>query len=249
LTTSYLPKIGNRLFNFRLLESSNNYAIEWLQKGLAWHGDVIVTQTQTKGRGQQQNQWYDKPGQSLLCSIILTELPNDWQPLTLNFVVPVLIVKILKKYLPDAVVSIKWPNDILINDKKTAGLLIETQWTSGHFKHAVVGLGLNVNNNTPPCDYKSFTSLSMVSGQQFSIDVILKDLIEAWNTASAQVDWMNLYNAFLYKKDAQQTFKHNGRLVNYTIQSVDEWGRLCVTDEAGLTYKLLHGQQEWVWSK
>ncbi len=129
--------------------STNDYIKEHtntLKPPLLIHADY-----QTKGRGQQNTTWYSEPNQNLLCSILLdTYLPIQEN----NYIsrwISIIIVQLLKKLsIPDSVIKIKWPNDIIINTskngyKKVAGILIENNIEKNFITKTIIGIGLNVN--------------------------------------------------------------------------------------------------------
>src|SRR6187551_3254393 len=110
---------------FDQLGSTNNYAIQLIDADKAGHGLTILAGSQTEGKGQRGKEWIDEPGESLLMSLIVAPVFEiSDQPLFLATSV-VSVVNVLKKHLPDLEVRIKWPNDIVIADKKAGGMLIE----------------------------------------------------------------------------------------------------------------------------
>ena len=130
------------------LDSTNTFAWEQLSQGSLRHGDVIQAGHQTGGRGRFNNRnWADEPGASLLMSVILTEINTTLLPL-LSFVAGLAVVRALRRgqtAINSDRVRLKWPNDILIERKKVAGILIENCWSGSELKGCVVGVGVNVN--------------------------------------------------------------------------------------------------------
>ncbi len=133
------------------LDSTNTFAWEQLSQGSLRHGDVIQAAHQTGGRGRFNNRnWADEPGASLLMSIVLTEVNASILPL-LSFVTGLAGVRALRRG-QSAVhgdrIRLKWPNDILIERKKVAGILIENCWNGAELRGCVVGIGINVNQSS-----------------------------------------------------------------------------------------------------
>lgn len=111
---------------------------------LITEGSLIVAEIQTAGRGQHHKKWEGKPGENLTFSLIFQ--PNTAERLTiLTFACAYAVYDIAQKYAQDKIVQLKWPNDVLINDKKVAGVLTETVFNGNKLERVVVGIGLNVN--------------------------------------------------------------------------------------------------------
>jgi BirA family biotin operon repressor/biotin-[acetyl-CoA-carboxylase] ligase len=132
--------IGDRLLYFPTVESTNTLAMQLAYEGPE-EGLVVLTDSQTAGKGRRGRRWVDVPGRNVLLSIVL-------RPLFL----PHLLVMITSLAVVDAVVdicqvaaAIKWPNDVLVEDHKVAGVLIETSHDSSGRMAAVIGIGVNVN--------------------------------------------------------------------------------------------------------
>lgn len=130
------------------LDSTNTFAWEQLSQNALRHGDVIQAGHQTGGRGRFNNRsWADEAGASLLMSVVLTEIKPNLLPL-LSFVAGLAAVRALRRgqtAVNSDRVKLKWPNDILIDRKKIAGILIENCWIGSDLKGCVVGIGVNVN--------------------------------------------------------------------------------------------------------
>lgn len=122
--------------------STNDHAKDIARQGAA-AGTVVWAREQTAGRGRLGNEWVSAPG-NLYMSIILYPKTPAAHVGQLSFLSAVALAAVLEKIIPPAAqVQLKWPNDVLINCKKAAGILIETE--SGA-PWVVVGMGLNVAN-------------------------------------------------------------------------------------------------------
>jgi BirA family biotin operon repressor/biotin-[acetyl-CoA-carboxylase] ligase len=111
------------------------------------HGDVIWADWQSAGRGAYGNSWHTPPGAALLWSV-LWQLPPTLaarlEPFDLTRAAAYGLVSALQDAYPGLDLSIKWPNDILIESNKLAGILIETLWSGGQLERSIVGIGLNL---------------------------------------------------------------------------------------------------------
>jgi BirA family transcriptional regulator, biotin operon repressor / biotin---[acetyl-CoA-carboxylase] ligase len=132
--------IGDRLLYLPTVESTNTLAMQ-LAYERPEEGLVVLTDSQTAGRGRRGRRWVDVPGRNVLLSILLRPLfPPHMLVMITSLAVVDAIVDICK-----VAAAIKWPNDVLVGDCKVAGTLIETSHDSSGRMVAVVGIGVNVN--------------------------------------------------------------------------------------------------------
>lgn len=132
----------NKIHYFSNLDSTNSH----VKKNLPVYntGDIILADMQTEGRGRQGKKWVSSSGEGLYFSILLK---NNWNLKKLNFLTLVIATSI-DKALKDLGFNseIKWPNDIYINDRKVAGVLVENIIDS--FNNTIIGIGVNINNRS-----------------------------------------------------------------------------------------------------
>ena len=131
-------RIGKKVVVYNSTASTNDIAGEYA-KNKGNDGLVVLAEEQTQGRGRSGNRWVSRRGDSILCSILLTEssLGAELLPLTMAVAVAEAIGKCAKS---DA--QIKWPNDIILNCKKVAGILVESRRHGRHIYY-VIGIGIN----------------------------------------------------------------------------------------------------------
>ena len=132
--------IGDRLLYLPIVDSTNTLAMKMALQG-SQEGMVVLTDSQTAGKGRQGRQWVDMTGYSALSSTILRPL---FPPHLLVMIAALAVVAAIANTCGVAA-TIKWPNDILIGGRKVAGILIET--SHDHLGHlvAIIGIGVNVN--------------------------------------------------------------------------------------------------------
>ena len=158
--------------------STNQEAFGLAQRGAA-HGTAVVAEMQTAGRGRHGRHWHSLPGKNLYCSVVLRPaIAADavshwlaWVPLLCGLAVARAIQSLAARPA-----SLKWPNDVLISDRKAAGILCESGGVGGTAPFVVAGIGINVN--TPmdlfPDDLRgSATSLAIEAGRPFDRVVLL----------------------------------------------------------------------------
>jgi len=147
-----LPRVHHRL-----TDSTNERAKELAAAG-APHGTIVTADEQTAGRGRQGREWISEPGSALLLSVILRDL--DERHSLLPLATAVAVCEAAEACAPVAC-TIKWPNDVWVDRKKLAGILVEGRPQAGW---AVVGVGLNVSARSFPAELKGIaTSLALES--------------------------------------------------------------------------------------
>lgn len=130
--------IGRKLLVYDSTSSTNNVAAEYARNNEN-DGLVVFAERQTTGRGRAGNKWVSQHAESILCSVLLTKSTLNAELLSLACAVAVAeaIGKIANKQP-----RIKWPNDIILNDKKVAGILLESKQTNGKTTY-IIGVGIN----------------------------------------------------------------------------------------------------------
>ncbi len=125
--------------NTLLLDKKNNYNS---------NGTVLLAEKQTKGRGRKDRVWYSAPESNLTFSILLTKDRLLFNSINfLNFAASLSVATAIEN-LYQLKTSLKWPNDVLINSKKTSGILIESISQGSKIERVVIGIGVNVNQNS-----------------------------------------------------------------------------------------------------
>lgn len=147
--------------------STNDHALVLAAQG-APHGTLVVAEQQTKGRGRLRREWISLPNLGIYLSILLKNpLPVRIAPQS-SYIGSLAIVKMLREEF-GITASIKWPNDVLINGRKAAGILTETQSDQDFSRFSVMGIGINVNHSEEelagPLRYPA-TSIAMEVGFQ-----------------------------------------------------------------------------------
>lgn len=144
LGTQYFG-IGDRLVYVPVVDSTNIYAMRLARKGdETEEGTVVLTDSQTAGKGRLGRTWIDVQGNHVLSSTILRP---QFPPYLLVMIAALAVVDAMSKTCKVAA-SIKWPNDILIGNRKVAGILIETSHDQAGRNIAIVGIGVNVNGQS-----------------------------------------------------------------------------------------------------
>ena len=162
------------------LPSTQSHARTELEHGVAKHGDVIQALHQTAGRGRYENRrWHDQSGENLLMSIVLKDVtPGIVEKmqflagLALLRALRLIIARSDSKFRPERV-RLKWINDILIDEKKIAGILSDALWSGSTLRGVVIGIGVNVNQDEfqDELEHRA-TSLKIHSGIDHKLDEV-----------------------------------------------------------------------------
>lgn len=182
LPHKHLNMLGKAIHIYREVSSTNNIARQMAISGAA-EGTIVMSKSQISGKGRMQRQWMCPPGKGLLMSIVLRpEINLQFVP-QLTLLSAVVVAETIKK-VTGCPAGIKWPNDILINDKKVCGILTESSFSGHCVEYIVLGLGINVNldKNQLPLDcQETSTSLSLELGHRVSRIKVLEQFIINWD--------------------------------------------------------------------
>lgn len=179
--------IGKIIIKYDVIDSTNDYIKQNVDKLV--DGTVITAKSQTKGRGRRENLWQSLEG-NLYFSFLLKQEYTHKDSFFFNMLTAVSIVKTLEKYQIKSV--IKYPNDIVIDNKKIAGILIET---SGYkaIESVVIGVGINLNQTDFfELDHRA-TSIIKITKDFLEPQVLLEDFIDQFNRLASRNDIYNLY--------------------------------------------------------
>jgi BirA family biotin operon repressor/biotin-[acetyl-CoA-carboxylase] ligase len=230
-----LPQ-NSLLFNtiyYKTLSSSNNEAIRLASTG-APEGVVVVCAEQTAGRGQRDNRWESAPGDNLTMSLILRPVDMATNKLfILSKAFSLAVVRSLNHYGINA--SIKWPNDIYVETRKIAGILIEHSFLGNGLIFSVIGLGLNVNQVVFPSMDIVPTSIAAETGKNnHDINEIMFSTLNNFS-ALYKSDRDTIHNGYmekLYRKNGFFPYKtKSGKTLIAEIYDVTDFGELILKDK------------------
>lgn len=173
------------IINIPATGSTNDELTERVKSGAITGPTILRATTQTAGRGQLDKTWDTQPGENLTFSIYM-----PWEGLlasqlfTVNMLVVAAILEVLDSYHIDALA--KWPNDILAERRKLAGILIENTLQGTHVKHSIIGIGINVNQTQFDEKLKA-TSLFLLRSKPVDLDVLFSAFAKALSRHLARV--------------------------------------------------------------
>lgn len=227
--------IGKKILALPECESTNSLMVSLSQNKTLDEGTVIITENQTKGRGQAGNKWVSEPGANITFSILLK--PTFLEPSNqfyLNIAVGLGLCHAISDSIDDKV-WLKWPNDIMVNSKKVCGVLIENQIQGQTLSQSIVGIGLNLNQTN--FDWPMATSLRILAGREFDKVKIFETILvrlEAYYNLLLKRKFSKLkeeYYSVLYWKGEKRQFETKGESMKGIITGVDEVGKLMVDVE------------------
>lgn len=251
VVTGLMSRVFGRreYFYYREIDSTNNRALELAADGYP-EGTVVVAETQTAGRGRRGRTWYSPPRHGLYLSVILRpQLPVREIP-RVSLVIGVAVAETLEAafQLP---ARIKWPNDILINNRKIAGVLSEVVTGSQGIDCIVTGIGLNINNPLQdfPGDLRTApTSVLAEKETPVSRVRVLQELLMHLETRYYQLLEGN-FNGILDKGKSLSTIigkeveydSQNGPAIGQAVD-IDDNGFLLVKDKSGKIHTVISGE-------
>jgi BirA family biotin operon repressor/biotin-[acetyl-CoA-carboxylase] ligase len=178
--------IGQHLIFLHEVDSTNTYATNLLRNVNIAEGAIISTNNQMQGKGQRGAVWNSEIGSNITVSCVLKphflSINNTFY---LSKISALAIYDVLTELLPNSQfdIKIKWPNDILVNQKKIAGILIENNFNGDIIQHSVIGIGINVNQMEFKDLQYTASSLKTLTNQAFNNHDILEKLcqhLEKW---------------------------------------------------------------------
>lgn len=228
-----------KITHFKNIDSTNSYLQNLLDNGEDVIDNVVAADFQTSGKGQGKNIWQSEYGKNLLFSIALdmSFLKAEDQFL-LTQIVSVSMVEVLKKYLPEESLFIKWPNDIYFNDKKIAGILIKNEIKGMMMGTSIIGIGLNVNQTSFDENLPNPISMKMITGKDYDLDEILFAVYKSLShrvtespSGSNTLFVIQNYNKHLFRYKQWALYEHEGELKEMMIVGYDRFGRLILKEK------------------
>lgn len=251
LITKIMNSFGNTIMNplftgkeiteLESVDSTNSYAIELLKSHRLAEGHIVWTKSQLRGRGQRGNVWESERGSNITLSVI-------WYPVFLLPARQFLLTQAVSLGVADFLgykleqagaqkaIQIKWPNDMFVDDRKIAGILIENSLRTDAITSSVVGIGLNMNQ-------KKFSfaddpiSLALLTGQSYDIRTCILELcafleprylqLRAGKTQLLQEEYLS----WLYRLNEWHYYKAGDHVFTGKVRGVSDAGRLLVETE------------------
>ncbi|MEZ4757060.1 MAG: biotin--[acetyl-CoA-carboxylase] ligase [Flavobacteriales bacterium] len=229
--------IGSQVIELPSVDSTNKYAAESLRLSNLQHGAVILAHEQTGGRGQRGRTWHAAPGLDLTCSVVLrpAALRVDEQ-FRIAQAAALAVHATVAARVPGTV-RVKWPNDILIDRAKVAGILIQNELAGEHIAWTIIGIGLNVNSTDMDPSHRA-TGLRLAAGRAFDLREVLSALCaalgEQWELMEQDPALLaRRYRDALWSGGRWTAAELDGNPLMVRPIDVDATGRLIIEGEDG----------------
>ncbi|RED47937.1 biotin--[acetyl-CoA-carboxylase] ligase [Seonamhaeicola aphaedonensis] len=223
-------------------DSTNSYLRRYIAENKVEDYTVVVAKKQTNGRGQMGTLWSSETSKNLTFSMFKDLSVHTVEfPFYISMAISLSILKTLKILnIPD--LKIKWPNDILSENKKICGILIENV-IKNKLESTIIGIGVNVNQ-TKFKGLPKAASLKTITGIHYDLEEVLHRIMLSTMEYSALLqkgDYDTVkkeYEANLFRKDKPSTFKDaEGNLFSGFVKGVTKYGKLMITLEDELVKK------------
>lgn len=225
--------IGRNLIKLTETESTNTFLKELAEREKLPEGTAVLAAYQRNGRGQRGAAWESSAGENILLSLLLHPVFLDAaEQFILSQAIALSVYDLISFYLPAEDVKIKWPNDILLNNKKVSGILIENNLFKNKINNSVVGIGININqvNFALP----DATSLSAISGKNYDLEDVLAKLfsfiearyLQLRRGNQAQLRYEYLQKLYGYRLPLSYISSESGNKFTGIIKGVSIAGKL-----------------------
>jgi BirA family biotin operon repressor/biotin-[acetyl-CoA-carboxylase] ligase len=236
----------NQLIELDSVDSTNNYAMARIHEGMASDGTVYLAHHQWAGRGQRGRPWVDEPGQNLMMSLVIR--PSSLllsQQFLFSASIALGILDFVRR-TDDNHWCVKWPNDIYWNDRKAAGILIESLIQGENWLYAVAGVGMNLNQERFSADLPHAVSLKQITSTNYDPVDVARKLVPAIQNRIVSLQKnpdqiLRDYNHLLYKRKHPIALKKGTELIVATLIGTDHTG-LLLTDQGSFSW----GEVEFV---
>jgi len=217
--------------HFNIINSTNQYLKENYKK--LEHLTIVTADHQTNGRGRFNRKWEDKD--DLLFSILIKENLNT--PIDYSLVIAKTVLTVLNNYLGN--LSIKWPNDIMVGDRKICGILLEGVTTS-KIECVIIGVGININTKefSDGLLIKATSIYNEIAKEINKLDLLneIKEefLNDYYDYIKGNKDYLNIINNNFYLRNKKVTFTYNNKLLNGKVIGLNENGKLIINKDGEL---------------
>ena len=227
--------------HFTQLDSTNAY-LQRKQSECDIRNWVVSTDEQTAGKGMGSNGWESEAGKNLTFSLALdmSFLPAERQFL-LSEAVALGLYEALCPLIPKEKLSIKWPNDVFYENRKLAGILINSTIKANMMDVSIIGIGLNVNQMQFQDWPTHPISLKQITGKDYDLQLLLEQtaayiLIKVEQLKSSSTALEQNYLKRLYRYRTWAKYEVDGRKLRLFMMGIDAFGRLMLIDEDNNPY-------------
>jgi BirA family biotin operon repressor/biotin-[acetyl-CoA-carboxylase] ligase len=243
--------MGRHLIRLDSVGSTNNYAATLLGENVP-EGTLVSAREQTDGRGQRGNIWLSEAGKNLTLTYVLRPgFVFVTDQFLLNKAIAIAVARTAELINPGSFIRIKWPNDIFLDNRKLAGILVETSVKGSQIVSCLAGIGMNVNQVQFPEGSGNPISLAIELERELELEDVMNLL-----SKQMEVNYLRVkagqrericsdYDSLLWKRGEVHDFIREGKPFPAKVICVDDMGRLVVEDDSGVEHAYIHGAIQW----
>jgi BirA family biotin operon repressor/biotin-[acetyl-CoA-carboxylase] ligase len=244
--------IGSHLLFLDEVDSTSVKLQQMVRATSLAEGYTVRANFQSEGRGQMGSLWISSPHKNLLFSFAL--YPKFMMPerqFGLNVAISLGIFDVVDHYFPNKI-SLKWPNDIMLDGNKIGGILIQNSIQSDRIVNSIIGIGLNVNQDSFPPLLKNAGSFYIHSGKAFDLENIYQELITSLNIRykefkdGQEQEQRKFYQSKLFRLDEPNFYRLGDHFVEGVVRGVNNEGQLMLEIE-GIMYFLNNKEVEFIY--
>lgn len=244
---------GRNIIILDEVDSTNNYAKQLVSDGTE-NGTVVLAHFQTRGKGQPGNFWESEAEKNLLTSIILyPDFLEAARQFLISKIVSLSLLDFLKAEEVDSV-TIKWPNDLYIGNRKVAGILIENSIKGSTLDYSVIGIGLNLNQLEFLSNAPNPVSLQQLNGKTYDVQETLKTFLNRfrkWYRLLESGHFLQIDSAYLshlFGFNQWRNFRKDNHVFEARIAGVGEFGQLQLEERSGKITEYMFKEVEYIFS-
>jgi len=244
---------GRTIIHKEIVNSTQTIAHEAARSNAA-HGTAVIADEQIEGKGRMNRDWQSAKDQGLWLSLILRPEIQPQQAPQLTLLTATVLADVLSLYTETAPM-IKWPNDILLNEKKCAGILTEMQAEQDQIKYIIIGIGLNVNQEekelTATIQNKA-TSLKAATGKDWSLKELFQTFMSAFEKAydsyieNGFSEIKSKWESYGFKIGQQIRIKTMNKSWDALFTGISNDGALVIEEEDGNLTTLYSAEIDWL---
>jgi len=230
--------IGKTIIELESVDSTNTYADNILQKSDLEEGTIIWAFEQFAGRGLNENKWESEPGKNLTFSVILhPDFLSPEKQFQLNKAISLGVLDFMNSLMPG--LTIKWPNDIYVGNRKIAGILIENRILGARIITSIAGIGININQTYYAREIPNPVSLIQILRGEMALKEALTKVCKFLDYRYVQLKSESHtlidhdYHQWLMGCNEWRLFKKMGEIFEGKIEGVDIFGHLLIINRKG----------------
>jgi len=230
--------IGRNIIELDSVDSTNKYGVGLLKNTNIEEGTVIFARSQYSGTGLNGNKWESESNKNITISIVLyPKFLKAEKHFYLNKIISVAIYNFVNDFVKKGRTSIKWPNDVYIDSKKVAGILIKNGIKGDSVEYSIVGIGVNLNQVEFRSNAPNPISIKNATHKDYDIKESINKLclnieekyIQLKNDETESLDNEYLNSLLYYQKFNH--YEYNGNIIEAKITGINKYGKLILIDK------------------